>query len=133
MVICTQADITFCFCCLQLVKRANKWAQELDLDSQVHYLFTNVSISLAGLLRDYPGPVATLSAQFPDPLFKKRHKKRRMVQQSVVQAARELLMPGGKGYGGVRSGYDDNDCTVCDELLSSAIGCMALFCTAAIV
>eukprot|EP00878_Enallax_costatus_P039167 GHUV01044715.1.p1 GENE.GHUV01044715.1~~GHUV01044715.1.p1 ORF type:complete len:286 (+),score=54.82 GHUV01044715.1:129-986(+) len=83
----------------QLVERANKWAQELNYDSQVHYLFTNVSVSLSGLLQDYPGPIATLSAQFPDPLFKKRHKKRRMVQQSVVQAARDLLMPGGEAAG----------------------------------
>lgn len=78
------------------MERANKWAHELSLDDQVHYVFTNVSISLAELLQSYPGPIAALSAQFPDPHFKKRHKKRRMVQQSVVQAARELLMPGGE-------------------------------------
>lgn len=52
--------------------------------------------SPAGLLETYPGPVAAMSAQFPDPHFKKRHKKRRMVQPSVVQVARERLMPGGK-------------------------------------
>lgn len=52
--------------------------------------------SPAGLLETYPGPVAAMSAQFPDPHFKKRHKKRRMVQPSVVQVARERLMPGGE-------------------------------------
>jgi tRNA (guanine-N7-)-methyltransferase len=51
---------------------------------------------VTGLLRGYPGPVATLSAQFPDPHFKKRHKKRRMVQGSVIETVRDLLMPGGK-------------------------------------
>jgi tRNA (guanine-N7-)-methyltransferase len=66
------------------------------VSGQVHYVFTNVSVSLARLLEAYPGPVSSLAAQFPDPHFKKRHKKRRMVQQSVVQAARELLVPGGK-------------------------------------
>jgi tRNA (guanine-N7-)-methyltransferase len=81
---------------LQLVERANKWADELGLSSNVHYVFTNVSVSLAGLLAAYPGPVSTLAAQFPDPHFKRRHKKRRMVQQSVVTAARELLVPGGE-------------------------------------
>jgi tRNA (guanine-N7-)-methyltransferase len=81
---------------LQLVERANKWAKELGVSGQVHYVFTNVSVSLARLLQAYPGPVISLAAQFPDPHFKKRHKKRRMVQQSVVQAARELLVPGGE-------------------------------------
>ncbi|KAF8061311.1 trmB [Scenedesmus sp. PABB004] len=78
-----------------LVERANKWAAELGLGGRVRYVFTNVSVSLAGLLASYPGPVAGLSAQFPDPMFKRRHRKRRMVQASVVQAARELLVPGG--------------------------------------
>jgi tRNA G46 methylase TrmB len=81
---------------LQLVERANKWAQETGVSDQVHYVFTNVSVSLARLLQAYPGPVSSLAAQFPDPHFKKRHQKRRMVQQSVVQAARELLVPGGE-------------------------------------
>lgn len=49
-----------------------------------------------GLLSNYPGPVTSLAAQFPDPLFKRRHRKRRMVQASVVDAARHLLVPGGE-------------------------------------
>lgn len=81
-----------------LVERANKWCQELAMQEQVHFLFTNVSVSLAGLLETYPGPVAAMSAQFPDPHFKKRHKKRRMVQPPVVQVARERLMPGGQVF-----------------------------------
>jgi tRNA G46 methylase TrmB len=52
--------------------------------------------SCVGLLESYPGPVAAMSAQFPDPHFKKRHKKRRMVQPSVVQVARQRLRPGGE-------------------------------------
>jgi hypothetical protein len=35
---------------VQLVERANKWAAELDVSQQVHYLFTNVSVSLSGEL-----------------------------------------------------------------------------------
>ncbi|WIA34329.1 hypothetical protein OEZ86_012668 [Tetradesmus obliquus] len=81
-----------------LVERANKWAEELGVSSNVHYEWTNVSVSLAALLAAYPGPVSTLAAQFPDPHFKKRHKKRRMVQASVVAAARELLVPGGQVF-----------------------------------
>lgn len=33
---------------LQLVERANKWCQELGMQEQVHFLFTNVSVSLTG-------------------------------------------------------------------------------------
>jgi hypothetical protein len=32
----------------QLVERANKWAAELSLKGSVHYLFTNVSVSMTG-------------------------------------------------------------------------------------
>jgi tRNA G46 methylase TrmB len=58
---------------------------------------SHVTRHTTGLLQDYPGPIAALSAQFPDPHFKKRHRKRRMVQPSVVQVARDLLVPGGEG------------------------------------
>ena len=61
-----------------------------------HLTLLTALFSRSGLLRNYPGPVAALSAQFPDPHFKKRHKKRRMVQPSVVEVARERLMPGGE-------------------------------------
>jgi tRNA (guanine-N7-)-methyltransferase len=60
----------------------------------MHFLCRH--ILAAGVLENYPGPVAALAAQMPDPHFKKRHRKRRMVQPSVVQVARERLMPGGE-------------------------------------
>lgn len=78
-----------------LVQRASRWAIELGLEQRVRYLHTNVSVSLPGLLAGYPGPLALMTAQFPDPHFKQRHRKRRMVQRGVVEVARELLEPGG--------------------------------------
>jgi hypothetical protein len=33
---------------VQLVERANKWSAELGMQDSVHFLFTNVSVSLAG-------------------------------------------------------------------------------------
>lgn len=33
---------------VQLVERANKWSSELGVQDSVHFLFTNVSVSLAG-------------------------------------------------------------------------------------
>jgi tRNA (guanine-N7-)-methyltransferase len=94
-------------CCPQLVDRANKWAETLDYHKEVHFVFTNATVSLANLLSTYPGPLVRLCVQFPDPHFKKRHKKRRIIQPGVVQAVKQLLVPGGgegRGVGGERGG-----------------------------
>lgn len=39
-----------------------------------------------------------LSLQCPDPHFKKRHHKRRVVQKPLVDSIIDYLMPGGKVY-----------------------------------
>lgn len=189
-------------CLLQLVERANDWTQRLGFQDQVHYVYSNATISLGTMMKGYPGPVdrwvagpgdietpralerwvalladkhhqgqmrggqlqarsraaerkvtwprvvkgmgsrfessqtgcpcrASLPAvlcpasqfavlcpaclpcvtfrpthptqppisfliQFPDPHFKKRHRKRRIFQRELVHAVRDLLPPGGK-------------------------------------
>ena len=40
--------------------------------------------------------VACVSVQFPDPHFKKRHHKRRIVQPQLVDAVADALLPGRK-------------------------------------
>jgi tRNA (guanine-N7-)-methyltransferase len=42
-----------------------------------------------------PGSLAALHVQFPDPWWKKRHHKRRMVDAEFAVQARSLLAPGG--------------------------------------
>ncbi|GIL85930.1 hypothetical protein Vretimale_8993 [Volvox reticuliferus] len=79
-----------------LVDRANQWVDRLGLQGQVHYVFTNATVSLETLLGSYPGPITDVFIQFPDPHFKRRHHKRRVVQPQLVRALRDLMPPGGR-------------------------------------
>ncbi|GLC42351.1 hypothetical protein PLESTM_001323900 [Pleodorina starrii] len=79
-----------------LVDRANQWVNRLGLQGRVHYVFTNATVSLSALLGSYPGPITDVFIQFPDPHFKRRHHKRRVVQPQLVAALRDLMPPGGR-------------------------------------
>jgi len=60
------------------------------------YLFCNANNSLAPLLASLPDNcLARVSIQFPDPWFKNRHFKRRVVQPEVVELVAKYLQPGG--------------------------------------
>ncbi|KAB8318138.1 tRNA (guanosine(46)-N7)-methyltransferase TrmB [Tolypothrix campylonemoides VB511288] len=78
-----------------LVIEANKWRDELGL-TNLHYLFCNVNNSLRSLLSSLPkGSLQRVTIQFPDPWFKNRHAKRRIVQPELVAELAEFLVPGG--------------------------------------
>ena len=48
------------------------------------------------MLQSLPsGALQRISIQFPDPWFKKRHQKRRVVQPELVAELAEYLVPGG--------------------------------------
>ncbi|XP_040872947.1 tRNA (guanine-N(7)-)-methyltransferase isoform X3 [Glycine max] len=79
----------------KIVKRAESWAKDLALDN-VHFLFANATISFKQLVESYPGPLALVSILCPDPHFKKRHHKRRVLQKPLVDAIVDNLMPGGQ-------------------------------------
>ncbi|XVF42730.1 hypothetical protein PTKIN_Ptkin01aG0387300 [Pterospermum kingtungense] len=81
----------------KLVKRAEFWVKELDL-SNIHFIFANASISFKQLVSSYPGPLMLVSILCPDPHFKKRHHKRRVVQKPLVDSILTSLMPGGKVF-----------------------------------
>lgn len=67
-----------------LVIQANGWRDELGL-TNLHYLFCNVNQSASPLLSSLPPSILQrISIQFPDPWFKKRHQKRRVVQPELV-------------------------------------------------
>lgn len=77
-----------------LVHEANKWRDELGL-TNLHYLFCNVNNSLRSLLSSLPkGTLQRVTIQFPDPWFKNRHAKRRMVQPLLVEELAEYLVSG---------------------------------------
>ncbi len=67
-----------------LVQEANTRRDKLGL-TNLHYLFCNVNNSLRSLLSSFPtGTLQRVTIQFPDPWFKNRHAKRRLVQPELV-------------------------------------------------
>lgn len=78
-----------------LVVEANKLRHKLEL-TNLHYLFCNVNNSLRPLLSSISqGTLQRVTIQFPDPWFKNRHSKRRMVKPELVAELAEFLTPGG--------------------------------------
>lgn len=79
-----------------LVVAANAERREVDLEN-CFFLFCNANVDLRNILREVQahGPVKSVSIQFPDPHFKKRHHKRRVVQPELVATVAEELSPGG--------------------------------------
>lgn len=78
-----------------LVHDANNWRDSLGL-TNLHYLFSNTNNSLREMLSSLPkGVLKRVTIQFPDPWFKKRHAKRRMVQPQLVTEISEYLVCGG--------------------------------------
>lgn len=75
-----------------LVVQANTWRDKLGL-TNLHYLFCNANNSLRLLLA--PQSVQGVSIQFPDPWFKRRHQKRRVVQPELVTDLAVCLRVGG--------------------------------------
>ena len=80
----------------QLVYAANEIRDELGL-TNLHYLFANMNSSAEILLKSLPeGILQTISVQFPDPWFKNRHHKRRVVQPELVNILVRYLAESGK-------------------------------------
>ena len=81
-----------------LVIQANRIRDEAGV-SNLHYVFGNINISLATLLASLPpGKLQRISIQYPDPCFKNRHAKRRVVQPELVNDIARYLPSGGKVF-----------------------------------
>nr|WP_283761511.1 tRNA (guanosine(46)-N7)-methyltransferase TrmB [Roseofilum halophilum] len=81
-----------------LVIEANEWRDRQNL-SNLHYLFCNVNISLKDILGSLPENVVHyVSIQFPDPWFKNRHQKRRVVQDELVDFLAQFIIAGGQVF-----------------------------------
>ncbi len=79
-----------------LVAAAEAERQELEL-ANLHVLFANANVSLPGWLAALPpGRLARITIQFPDPWFKKKHHKRRVLQPELLQALAIALVPEGE-------------------------------------
>ena len=68
-----------------LVNEANRIAKEKNL-LNLHYEFCNATLALTQLLKTLPSDVLqTVTIQFPDPWYKKKHAKRRMVSRNLAE------------------------------------------------
>lgn len=78
-----------------LVDQANRWAMAEGLGN-LYYLFCNANNSLRPLLQSLPvGVLQQVTIQFPDPWFKRKHQKRRVVQPEMVEVLAEFMLPDG--------------------------------------
>ena len=77
-----------------LVNAAEEERLSLGLGN-LHFLFCNANISLEAWLAALPASQLELvSIQFPDPWFKKKHHKRRVLQPALLLAIAAALAPG---------------------------------------
>lgn len=81
-----------------LVEEANRLSAEAGL-TNLHYSFCNAMLWLDRLLQGIPdGVLQKVTIQFPDPWFKKKHAKRRMVNEEMVETIARHLAPGGSVF-----------------------------------
>ncbi|MCX5946072.1 MAG: tRNA (guanosine(46)-N7)-methyltransferase TrmB [Cyanobacteria bacterium] len=79
---------------LPLVDAAEAERQRLGL-TNLHYLFCNANISLETWLAALPaGLLERATIQFPDPWFKLKHHKRRVLQPALLCSLAAALAPG---------------------------------------
>jgi tRNA (guanine-N7-)-methyltransferase len=78
-----------------LVIEANEKRDQFGL-TNLHFLFGNINIEPEKLFQSFPQhQLKTISIQFPDPWFKQRHLKRRMVQPELVNAIANYIAADG--------------------------------------
>ncbi len=81
-----------------LVIEANQIAAEASLQN-LHYEFCNAMIWLDRLLEEIPkGRLQMVTIQFPDPWFKRKHAKRRMVNSEMVKTIGRRLASTGRVF-----------------------------------
>ena len=81
------------------IRRPLVAAAQRDRDARelqnLHFLFCNANVSVQGWMEALPPDrLQRVSIQFPDPWFKKRHQKRRVLQPALLLAIAAALRPG---------------------------------------
>ena len=89
-----------------LITRGNQWSEHAGLVNNLHFAEANATVCIGSWIAAYQtqtqtpststpaGVVDAVSIQFPDPHFKRKHHKRRVVQPSLVMALAAALRPG---------------------------------------
>jgi tRNA (guanine-N7-)-methyltransferase len=89
-----------------LVERGNKWGEYAGVVDNLHFAECNATVSMGKWLKSYAddcgSKVETVAIQFPDPHFKKRHHKRRVVQPCARQGTGGGTHPRGSRFPPVR-------------------------------
>jgi tRNA (guanine-N7-)-methyltransferase len=81
-----------------LVDEANRQRDELGL-TNLDFLFANANNSLRSILQSLPsGTLQRVTIQFPDPWFKRKHAKRRVVKPEIVDILAAFLVAGGEVF-----------------------------------
>ncbi|MBW4622549.1 MAG: tRNA (guanosine(46)-N7)-methyltransferase TrmB [Cyanosarcina radialis HA8281-LM2] len=81
-----------------LVDEANRQRDELGL-TNLYFLFANANNSLGSILQSLPsGTLQRVTIQFPDPWFKRKHAKRRVVKPEIVDILATFLVLGGEVF-----------------------------------
>jgi len=96
----------------QLAELANQDRDQLGM-TNLHYLFGNINSSAVVLLESLPqNSLQTISVQFPDPWFKKKHHKRRVIQPDLVNILVNYLKFGGEIF--LQSDIEEIVVEMCD-------------------
>lgn len=74
-----------------IIERASEWAKAVGLSDRVQFKLANGTVSTKSMLSSYPGDVVLICVQFPDPHFKRRHRKRHIVQPQFCADVQEIL------------------------------------------
>ena len=79
-----------------LVRLCEKKIEQLDLHN-VKFLFCNVNVSLDEWLKDLDyGQLRRVSIQFPDPWFKRKHFKRRVLTKNLINSIAKSMIKDGE-------------------------------------
>ncbi len=60
----------------------------------VHYVTANLTFNAAAVLGSLPGPVQSMSVMYPDPWFKPKHHKRRLMNDDFLKAVAPYVTTG---------------------------------------
>lgn len=74
-----------------IIERATEWAHAVGLSDRVQFRLANGTVSTKSMLSSYPGDIVLICVQFPDPHFKRRHRKRHIVQPEFCTEVQEVL------------------------------------------
>jgi len=97
-----------------LVERANHWARAKEMDKTLRFVLSSANVSLATVVKGYPGKVNLVCVQFPDPHFKRKHHKRRVVNDALIKVVSEVIAD--DGYFFVQSDVEEASAQMRDRI-----------------